>query len=194
MIPFAMPYSPEAAPILDLVGFGFRPAWQPADFIGPRMDCPMWLPAPDADAPYIKYDGVAPYAVATGLPTVLMDAPVADGSGLAPSSSLAGTGPSYVMPSAPTWIGDGSTYRHVHASEISNTTIIRKVVHKGDTIIVRWPSEWRPCECVAQPKPPAPPPIAPVPMDAGTASMLLAALLILAAPTLWRAAGRNGRA
>ena len=33
-------------------GLGFRPAYMPADYIGPRMDCPMWLPAPDADVAY----------------------------------------------------------------------------------------------------------------------------------------------
>lgn len=59
MTRFALPYDPAAAPVLDLVGFGFRPAWQPADFIGPRMDCPMWMPAPDAD---LAYGGKTPPA------------------------------------------------------------------------------------------------------------------------------------
>ena len=46
------------APVMFLVGYGFRPAYQPADYIGPRLDCPMWLPAPDADVAYLggKYD------------------------------------------------------------------------------------------------------------------------------------------
>ena len=48
------------APVLFLIGYGYRPAHQPADYIGPRMDCPMWLPAPDADLAYLsKYDAPA---------------------------------------------------------------------------------------------------------------------------------------
>lgn len=58
MNPFALPYDPSAAPVLDLIGHGYRPAWQPADYIGPRRHCAMWLPAPDADRAWLaKYDG-----------------------------------------------------------------------------------------------------------------------------------------
>mgnify|MGYP001565534288 CR=1 FL=1 len=28
-------YNPETAPVLDLIGYGYRPAWMPADYIGP---------------------------------------------------------------------------------------------------------------------------------------------------------------
>ena len=39
---------------------GFRPAIYIGDYIGPRMDCPYIVPAPDADAPLIaKYDPFA---------------------------------------------------------------------------------------------------------------------------------------
>lgn len=58
MIRFALPYDPDAAPVQWIFGRGFSPAWQPADFVGPRLDCPMWVPAPDADAAWLsKYDG-----------------------------------------------------------------------------------------------------------------------------------------
>lgn len=59
------------APVMFLVGYGFRPAHMPADYVGPRMDCPMWLPAPDADAAYLaKYDAPASgYAWGTVLPS-----------------------------------------------------------------------------------------------------------------------------
>ena len=49
-------YNPETAPVLDLIGYGYRPAWMPADYIGPRLDCPMWVPGPDADLAYSKFD------------------------------------------------------------------------------------------------------------------------------------------
>lgn len=55
-------HSSDDAPVLFLIGYGFRPAYQPADYIGPRMDCPMWLPVPDADAAYLaKWDGPLKY-------------------------------------------------------------------------------------------------------------------------------------
>ena len=68
MTPFALPYNPDASPVVDLIGVGFRPAWQPADFIGPRLDCAMWVEAPDADTAYLaKYDGpIDPYAHLAG--------------------------------------------------------------------------------------------------------------------------------
>lgn len=70
MTPFALPYDPDVAPVLTLIGIGYRPAWQPADYIGPRLDCPMWVSAPDADQAYLtKYDlpEIDPYAVADSL-------------------------------------------------------------------------------------------------------------------------------
>lgn len=55
-------HSSDDDPVLFLIGYGFRPAYQPADYIGPRMDCPMWLPVPDADVAYLaKWDGPLKY-------------------------------------------------------------------------------------------------------------------------------------
>lgn len=74
MTPFALPYNPADAPLLDLIGIGYRPAWRPADYIGPRLDCPMWLPGPDADLPYsAKYDGpIDPFMPAPGESVVVL--------------------------------------------------------------------------------------------------------------------------
>lgn len=77
MIPFALPYDPDTAPVLDLVGFGNRPAFAPANYIGPRMDCIMWLPAPDADVAYVsKYDRpeIDPFAGTYGIGSDLVTA------------------------------------------------------------------------------------------------------------------------
>lgn len=63
MTRFALPFSPSVSEVRPLIGQGFRPAWQPADYIGPRMDCPRWVAAPDADLPYgQKIDPYAPLA------------------------------------------------------------------------------------------------------------------------------------
>lgn len=42
-------------------GMGFRPAVHVNDYIGPRMDCPAIIPAPDADVAYLggKFDAYA---------------------------------------------------------------------------------------------------------------------------------------
>lgn len=91
MTPFALAYDPDTAPVIDLIGTGYRPAWQPADYIGARLDCAMWIAAPDADVAYLaKYDlpPVDPYAPVAGLP--LIADPIMDASAIA-------------VPPAPVW-------------------------------------------------------------------------------------------
>ena len=41
------------APVMFLIGYGFRPAYQPADYVGPRLDCAMWLPTDDSNSAYL---------------------------------------------------------------------------------------------------------------------------------------------
>lgn len=166
MNPFALPYDPASVPIIDLVGLGFRPAWQPADFIGPRMDCPMWLPAPDADVAYsTKYDtkpGIDPYA------------PVSSGMIIAPYAAS-----------------------HVTAADLAQSNVQKLHIaapRHPATPTQPWtpgmPSQPSyPCHCIE--RPPLPP-LAPVPIEAGAAPFLVAALSLLFARSMWRAMGRFG--
>lgn len=163
MTRFALPYDPAAAPVLDLVGFGFRPAWQPADYIGPRLDCPMWFPTADADVAYLaKWDAPsAGYAWGDVLwPSVWPDA--------APqitAASLAGPIPGHVVPfypatpTQPWWPSPGPDY---------------------------------PCNCIEVPPINPLPPLAPVPVEAGAGAFLPVAIGFLFARKVWSAMGRFG--
>ncbi|MBC9246708.1 hypothetical protein H4P12_08280 [Paracoccus sp. 11-3] len=73
MTPFAIPYHAGREVIHDFPGIGFRPAWYPADFVGPRLDCPVPVAAPDL-AYLSKYDGpVDPYGHVDDLASVWAD-------------------------------------------------------------------------------------------------------------------------
>ena len=158
---FALAYDPDTAPVLWLPGHGFTPAWQPADFIGPRADCPIWFPAPDADVAYV---GKVPPALAevtpgghipnwgTWLPPIEPDAPQVTAASLAvPVDGAAPAAPwQPAQPPSPWGPGPGPDY---------------------------------PCQCVEVPpvNPPIPP-IAPVPVEADAALFLITALAVL----VWR--------
>ena len=165
MTPFALPYNPDAAPVLWLVGHGFVPAWQPADFIGPRMSCPMWLPAPDADAAMVAkvppaLAPVDPYGHLTSWGTVLPERPMA---GAQPSAAeLAGpvaTAPWHPVAAAPFTAGP---------------------LVPGPW----WPPVDYPCRCIT-PDAPELPPMAPVPV-AASGLMLAVAVAALSLRPAWR--------
>lgn len=141
---------PEFQPVVYLIGYGYRPAYQPADYIGPRMDCPMWLPAPDADLAYLaKWEAPADAPAGHGFGFVLWP----DTDPAAPqitAASLAGP-----IPGAPFTAGPlipGPWYPPVDY----------------------------PCNCITTPpvNPPLPEP-APVPLPA-SAGLLLVAVAALA--------------
>ncbi|WP_103171571.1 hypothetical protein [Paracoccus sp. SY] len=135
------------APVLFLIGYGFRPAYQPADYIGPRMDCPMWLPAPDADLAY-----------------------------LAKWEAPAGHGLGFVL-----WpdMGNPITAAELAQSNVQNIHIAPPFT-AGPLIPGPWhPPVDYPCNCIT----PDFPPVAPVPVMADAAVMLMTAL---AAFWLWR--------
>ncbi|GHG24450.1 hypothetical protein [Paracoccus aerius] len=156
MMRFVLPYDPDTAPIIDLVGLGFRPAWQPADFIGPRMDCPMWLVAPDADTPM---NGKVPSAKMTGLP-INPYGIVADLPSILPRLTAAE-------------MAQGNVQK-MH------------IAGHWHPIQPRWPDPWTPgpdypCQCIEVP--PANPQPAPVSIEASSALLLLTGLVAL---TAWR--------
>ena len=98
-------YDPDTAPVLNLIGHGYRPAWQPADYIGPRMDCPMWLPGPDADIayggkldPFKPVEGIGMGAVVYAR-VVYPEAKVADGG----TSTGGGASGKWSPPLFPDW-------------------------------------------------------------------------------------------
>lgn len=149
MMRFALPYDPDTAPIVDLIGLGYRPSWQPADFIGPRMDCPMWVAAPDADVAMIgKFDPWAAipasgYAWGTWIPA--SHAPQITAASLAgPTPAPAVWHP--VTPTQPWWPAPGPSY---------------------------------PCHCIVPPVDPLPPvaPV-PIPASAGLLIAAVAVLAL----------------
>lgn len=181
MTPFALPYNPDTAPVINhrLTGYDFAPARFPADLIGPVMWCPMAFRAPDADIAFSsKYDlpPVDAYAVVADLPSILpASQPVAAHLNPAPAA-YAG---SFSAPAISTGGGyGGSSGGDTIISGSSSTTIIRKVIREGDTIIIKYPDPWEPCGCIEPPIPP----VAPVPLDA-SAGFLLIGLAVLA---MWR--------
>ena len=131
-------------------GQGFRPAIYLNDFIGPRLDCPLIVPAPDADIAYsAKFEpfGHMPasgYAWGTWIPAA---APAATAETVL---SAATAGPAAAPPFS-----------------------------AGPLIPGPWPSEpeW-PCCVIREPDAPLPP-VAPIPTPA-SASLLIAAVAAFA--------------
>lgn len=165
MTPFALPYDPDSAPVLWIIGRGFTPAWQPADFIGARMDCPMWQPAPDAN---MAYAAKVPPALAPVQPfghlgnwgTVLPPVAVASSPSAAdlagqPHPASAPLPGLWWPPLPPDW----------------------------------WtplpPDVDYPCRCIVPPVPELPP-VAPVPVEADAAMMLAVSVGALFARQIWR--------
>lgn len=142
------------APVMFLIGYGFRPAYQPADYIGPRLDCPMWLPAPDADLAYLggKYD--AP-----------LDAPPGNGFGFVLWPDTAPAAPQITAASL--------------AGVVPGTPVHGTPWFPATPLIPGEPEPWFPCCIIETPTFPAPlPPVAPVPVPA-SAGLLIAAVAVL---------------
>lgn len=165
VIPFALPYEPDEAPIVELIGIGFRPAWQPADYIGPRMDCPMWVTAPDADDAYsAKYDGPVEQITDDGW----LDVNPADWVYKQPSKPtpvvMTPHGPGSILPPGINWPSLPPT----HGTCCS-------IIHPTDPPVIITPE---------------PPPAVSL---AGTAGYMLAAIIILTvSKTAFKMAGRFG--
>ena len=134
------------------------------------------------DYPYLAGDGVYlakhdlppvdPYAVVADLPSIL-PAPKLVAAHLNPApAAYAG---SWVSPSFGGGSWGGSYGGDTIISGSSSTTIIRKIIREGDTIIIKYPDPWEPCGCIEPPIPP----VAPVPLDA-SAGFLLIGLAVLA--------------
>ena len=139
---------PEFQPVVYLIGYGYRPAHQPADYIGPRMDCPMWLPAPDADLAYLggKYD--------------------------TPASPL-GHGFGFVL-----WPDTTPADPQITAASLAGVVPGPAPFTAGPLIPGPWhPPVDYPCNCIT-PDSPDMPPVAPVPLEASGLFLLtgLAAL------------------
>lgn len=159
------PYGDDA-PVLHLIGYGYRPAYQPADYIGPRLDCPMWLPTADADVAYLaKWDGPAVgYAWSAVLPAA--PAPAAP---QITAASLAGPIPGPIFASIPP--GVFNPFPPIIDCCDGKTP-------PGTVVVVV------PVNPVPQP--------APVSIDAGAGAFLLAAIGFLFARKAWAAMGRFG--
>lgn len=133
------------------------------DYIGPRMDCPAILRAPDADFAYLtKYDLPArpldPYEALTDLPSILTAA--------APQIVTTAIGPAPVYAWGATPISGGGW-----SSGGGHTIIVQ-----GDTIIlIIRPDPNEPCGCTEYPDPQP----SPVSIEAGTGALLVAALLMM---------------
>lgn len=132
---------------------GFRPAIYLNDFIGPRLDCPLIVPAPDADLAYSqKFDpfGHMPasgYAWGTWIPSAGAASEPATPGAMLVSAPLSPGAPFTAGPLIPgPW----------------------------------WPPVDYPCNCITTPplNPPLPP-VAPVPLPA-SAALLIAAVAAFA--------------
>lgn len=136
-------------------GLGFRPAvWMPPHRHD-HVDPPRLVPAPDADMAYLaKYDA----------PVLGMDD--------------AGYAWGTVLPTPLSAVGQpgGQAITTGHAGILPGTPIHGRPSWPSWPV-PQWPTH-PPCHCITVP--PDLPPIAPVPVSAGTASLLIAALLVLA--------------
>ena len=136
------------APVLFLVGYGYRPAHQPADYIGPRMDCPMWLPAPDADVAYLggKYD--------------------------TPADTL-GHGFGFVL-----WPDTAPAAPQITAASLAGVVPGPALFTAGPLIPGPWhPPVDYPCNCIT-PDSPHMPPVAPVPVPASAGLLIAAVAVL----------------
>ncbi|MGN7869582.1 hypothetical protein [Paracoccus sp. 22332] len=160
------PYGDDA-PVMHLIGYGFRPAYQPADYIGPRLDCPMWLPTADADVAYLAKWEAPAAGYAWG--DVLWPTAPADAAPQITAASLAGPIPGPLIPG---FTPGGNPFFPPIIDCCDGTT------PPGTVVVVP------PVNPVPQP--------APVSVEAGAGAFLLAAIGLLFARKVWAAMGRFG--